>query len=55
MTLEMNFFSKWLDPTMTYSSGLFIDQNDETVENAQFNKYRRIVSELNIQSHHKSS
>lgn len=51
--LGNDFFSKWLDPTMTYSSGLFIDQNDETVENAQFNKYRRIVSELNIQSHHR--
>ena len=35
------FYSLWLDKTMTYSSALF--NNTHELENAQFNKYQRII------------
>ena len=43
--LGNDFYSLWLDPTMTYSSGLF-GQEDELLGQAQDNKYDRILSRL---------
>ena len=51
--LGNDFFAQWLDPSMTYSSALFSDSGDETLTEAQFNKYRRIVKELGIEGHHR--
>lgn len=44
-----DFFEIWLDPSMTYSSALYLGETGETLFDAQRNKYRRIVKELNIQ------
>jgi cyclopropane-fatty-acyl-phospholipid synthase len=43
--LGNEFYKLWLDASMTYSSGLFIDQN-ESLYKAQLNKYDRILSML---------
>lgn len=40
--LGNNFYSLWLDPTMTYSSALYKD-GSETLAQAQANKYDRIL------------
>ncbi len=40
-----DFYELWLDPTMTYSSALYKNGN-ETLEQAQYNKYDRILSRL---------
>ncbi len=39
------FYSLWLDPSMTYSSALFEDPHD-TLETAQIKKYDRLLSAL---------
>ncbi len=39
------FYSLWLDPSMTYSSGLFRDPQD-SLEQAQQNKYDRILQRI---------
>lgn len=36
------FYAEWLDPTMTYSSAYFTSE-DETLEQAQLAKYRRVA------------
>ena len=41
------FYQQWLDPSMTYSSALYIDSKD-SLERAQQQKYQRIIDELNI-------
>jgi cyclopropane-fatty-acyl-phospholipid synthase len=46
------FYERWLDPSMTYSSGIF-DSETSTLEEAQVAKYRRIVDSLEIESHHR--
>lgn len=46
--LGNDFYKGWLDPSMTYSSGLFLSESD-THEQAQANKYQRILDELNLQ------
>ncbi|MEM7302731.1 MAG: cyclopropane-fatty-acyl-phospholipid synthase family protein [Pseudomonadota bacterium] len=43
------FFAEWLDPTMTYSSGIFRDQ-DENLEQAQQRKYDTIIEAMNLKS-----
>jgi cyclopropane-fatty-acyl-phospholipid synthase len=43
------FYRLWLDPSMTYSSGLF-RQKGETLENAQLNKYDRILDRIDNSS-----
>jgi cyclopropane-fatty-acyl-phospholipid synthase len=43
--LGNNFYSLWLDKTMTYSSALYKDPL-ETLEQAQINKYKNIVSKF---------
>lgn len=40
------FYKLWLDPSMTYSSALF-QGHDDTLQQAQYNKYDRIVGQLN--------
>ena len=41
--LGNEFFSTWLDKTLTYSCGIFNSSN-ETLENAQINKYNKIIN-----------
>lgn len=43
--LGNDFYAHWLDPTMTYSAGLFTAE-DNDLERAQQRKYRRICQEL---------
>jgi len=42
------FYKAWLDQTMTYSSALFEDRNDD-LSSAQQNKYRRLAEAINVQ------
>ena len=43
--LGNNFYSLWLDQTMTYSSGLFLSPQDD-LQQAQINKYHNILNKL---------
>ncbi len=43
--LGNEFYKLWLDPSMSYSSALF-KQNDESLEQAQYNKYDRMLERL---------
>ncbi len=49
--LGNSFYSRWLDPTMTYSSARFEKPNDE-LDIAQENKYRSLASRMNLQPDH---
>lgn len=40
-----DFYSLWLDETMTYSSALYLDDN-ESLETAQHNKYDRLIKQI---------
>ncbi len=42
-----DLYELFLDPTMTYSCGVF-ESADDTLEQAQINKYRRIAEKLNL-------
>ncbi|MFO1256914.1 MAG: cyclopropane-fatty-acyl-phospholipid synthase family protein [Gammaproteobacteria bacterium] len=44
--LGNEFYELWLDPTMTYSSAIFENEND-TLISAQCRKYDRIIENLN--------
>lgn len=44
--LGNDFYSLWLDNTMTYSSALY-ENYDETLEQAQINKYKNILKSFN--------
>ena len=44
-----DFYSLWLDSSMTYSSGIFHSPED-SLEQAQYNKYDRILQRLDIKS-----
>lgn len=46
--LGNEFYSLWLDPTMTYSSALFADDDDD-LERAQIRKYRALADKLAIE------
>ncbi|MEP6972513.1 MAG: cyclopropane-fatty-acyl-phospholipid synthase family protein [Actinomycetota bacterium] len=46
--LGNDFYERWLDPTMTYSSAVFAD-DDMTLEQAQREKYRRLAEATGIQ------
>ena len=48
--LGNNFYSLWLDPSMMYSSALFSEGNDKTLEQGQKDKCDRIISMLNPQA-----
>ena len=47
--LSNDFFSLFLDPTMTYSSAYFIN-NEKNLQQAQFAKYDRLCKQMNLQS-----
>ena len=47
--LGNEFFSLWLDPTLTYSSAIF-EQHDSNLESAQINKYKKLLSLINPNS-----
>ena len=47
--LGINFYEKWLDKTMTYSSALF-DNKNTNLSDAQFNKYRKVAETLSLDS-----
>lgn len=46
--LGNDFYAQWLDPSMTYSAAIFREAEEE-LEQAQYNKYQRIIDELNIE------
>ena len=46
--LGNEFYEAWLDPSMTYSSALYLDE-DQTLEQAQHSKYERIAETLRLQ------
>ena len=47
--LGNEFFSLWLDPSLTYSSAIF-ENKDSNLESAQINKYKKLLSLLNPSS-----
>ena len=47
--LGNEFFSAWLDKTLTYSCGIF-DNPDQDLEKAQINKYNKLISLINPKS-----
>ena len=47
--LGNEFYKLWLDPSMTYSSAIF-KSNEESLTQAQYNKYDRILNCLNTTS-----
>ena len=42
------FYELWLDSSMTYSSALFQNLEEEPLESAQKNKYQKIIDSLNL-------
>ena len=44
--LGNDFFSLWLDPSLTYSSAIF-EKQESDLESAQMNKYKKILSLIN--------
>jgi len=50
--LGNEFFSKWLDKSLTYSSAIYEDQN-ESLEKAQRNKYQKLIDLLKIKEGNK--
>ncbi len=47
--LGNEFFSKWLDKTLTYSSAIYESKSDD-LETAQKNKYKKLIKLLNLKS-----
>ena len=45
--LGNNFFSKWLDKSLTYSSAVY-ENPDESLEQAQQNKYQKLIDLLEV-------
>ena len=50
--LGNDFFSQWLDKTLTYSSAIYENQNDD-LETAQKNKYQKLINLLNLKDNSK--
>jgi cyclopropane-fatty-acyl-phospholipid synthase len=50
--LGNEFFSQWLDTSLTYSSAVYENQNDN-LETAQKNKYQKLIDLLNIKGNNK--
>ena len=50
--LGNEFYRRWLDPSMTYSSALW-SQPDLSLELAQHEKYAALVKSINLQPHHR--
>jgi len=52
--LGNQFYQRWLDPSMTYSSAVFADPAaQEPLSQAQMRKYAEICRRMNLQSGHK--
>jgi cyclopropane-fatty-acyl-phospholipid synthase len=49
--LGNNFYKRWLDSTMTYSSAKFERTNDN-LSSAQLNKYRSLASRIDLKKEH---
>ncbi|MGI9280695.1 MAG: class I SAM-dependent methyltransferase [Endozoicomonas sp.] len=49
--LGNDFYQLWLDPSMTYSSAVF-SNHDETLEQAQANKYQLVMNWLDARPEH---
>jgi len=47
--LGNDFYTQWLDPTMSYSSALFSGDAQQSLESAQLEKSRRILRRLDAQ------
>lgn len=41
-----DFYQLWLDKSMTYSSGIFAENNNLSIEDAQIAKYQRIIKKI---------
>ncbi len=50
--LGNEFFSQWLDKTLTYSSAIYNNSNDD-LEVAQKNKYQKLINLLHIKDNNK--
>ena len=50
--LGNDFFSQWLDKTLTYSSAIYENKNDD-LETAQKNKYQKLINLLNLKDNSK--
>lgn len=50
--LGNEFFSQWLDKTLTYSSAIYKNKND-SLETSQKNKYHELINLLNIKDNDK--
>ena len=50
--LGNDFFSTWLDKTLTYSCGIF-DSSNETLEKAQINKYNKLIDLVRLKPGYK--
>ena len=50
--LGNEFFSQWLDKTLTYSSAVYKNTNDN-LETAQKNKYQKLINLLHIKNNNK--
>ena len=48
--LGNDFYQLWLDPSMSYSSALYRDLDDGSLESAQHAKYRRILGRLSAEA-----
>ncbi|MFL9925820.1 cyclopropane-fatty-acyl-phospholipid synthase [Herbaspirillum lusitanum] len=46
--LGNNFYWLWLDPSMSYSAAIFSGKDDQTLEQAQYAKYRRVLQQLQV-------
>lgn len=49
--ISNDFYKLFLDPTLTYSSGIFQNEND-SLEDAQRNKMRRLITKLKLRPEH---
>ena len=49
--LGNDFYQLWLDSSMTYSSGVFLKE-DDTLEQSQVNKYQRVMDLLEVSPEH---
>jgi len=50
--LGNNFYESWLDKSMTYSSAIFKDKNDN-LYNAQINKYKNLADLIDVKKNEK--
>ena len=50
--LGNDFFSQWLDQTLTYSSAIYENQNDD-LKTAQNNKYQKLINLLDVKDNNK--